>query len=174
MPTGGCFALQTQPQTRQGNTNGPQIQLVLTPKPKGPHQPISNFITFPCLQPNHRQLLATTSGRMICAVYCPKARDGVHWSTDTWSYAKIPNNQPCSILFSVGFIWLIFLDNPAQTDAEQLCRDQITPQLFPSHPNQGQAVAFLRVQTSSSNRGYLTRLLKIFLLSPFICFHFNP
>lgn len=43
-------------------------------------------------------------------------------STQTWSYAKILSNQLCSV-FSVGFIWLIFLDNPAQTDAERLCRD---------------------------------------------------
>lgn len=33
-----------------------------------------------------------------------------------------------------------------------------------SHSDQGQAAAFLRVQTSSSDRGHPTRLLKIFLL----------
>lgn len=44
----------------------------------------------------------------------------------------------------------------------------------PSHPNQGQAAAFLGVQTSSSDRGLPTRLLKIFLLPRFTHFHFNP
>lgn len=74
---------QTQTQTRQGNTNAPQIQLVMTQTPTGPHQPVSNFITFPCLLPNHRQLFATKSRRVMWAKYCPKARDRVHQNTDT-------------------------------------------------------------------------------------------
>lgn len=100
LPTCGYFALQTQPQTRQGNTNGPQIQLVMTPQPTGPHQPLSNFITFPCLQPNHRQLLATTSTRMIWAAYCPKARDGVHWST-----CRVMPQFPATNLALFCFLW---------------------------------------------------------------------
>lgn len=112
---------QTQPQTRQGNTNAPWIQLVITQRPTGSHQPVSNFITFPCLLHNHRKLFATTSRRMMWAKCCPKARDGVHQNTDTQGYDKIPSKQPFSIFFSVGLFWLIFLNNPAHIDSEQLC-----------------------------------------------------
>lgn len=150
--------------------------------PRATDRPISNTIAFLCLQPNHKQLHAATSTRLMRAECCPKAMDG---GGHTWSYAKIPSKQPCSILFSVGFIWLIFPSNSAQTDSQQPCGDQITSQLFPlqSTPNQTQGCVsvfkssgfFIWEVTIQNQSGcFFCSILQVFIKSLSLNVPFGP